>query len=91
VGQWHPKPLERRLGLATESARASGYVVFHDKVDPDMYEELDENERSCLTLYGVKNTQETALGPVYEDELPLYDRGLQANKYNEGARYTTFM
>jgi hypothetical protein len=56
-----------------------------------MYEELDENERSCLTLYGVKNTQETALGPVYEDELPLYDRGLQANKYNEGARYTTFM
>jgi len=62
------------------------FVVFHDRVDPDMFDELDETERQCFTLYGVKNRQASPpLRTVYEQELPVYNPRLQANKYNEGS------
>jgi hypothetical protein len=59
------------------------YIVFHNKFFEEMYEELDENEKKSITLYGVKNKQDTTLNIIYESELEIYNDNLQKNIYNE--------
>lgn len=65
--------------------RMKVYVVFHQTVEPAYYDELDEDEKDTLTLYGVKGRHATGMKTVYEDELPLYKPILQKKHYQEAS------
>ena len=62
------------------------FVVFHDKIYPEIYEVNDEHTK-YLTFYGVKNEQEnkTPMDIVYEKDLPLYEPIWQNLHYNEAS------
>ena len=65
--------------------RLNIYIVFHDTVEPAYYDALDADEKSTLTLFGVKERQTTGMRTVYEDELPIYNSSFQKNHYQEGS------
>jgi hypothetical protein len=54
-------------------------------VEPTYYDELDEDEKRTLTLFGVKERRATGMRTVYENELPIYNSSFQKNHYQEGS------
>jgi len=60
------------------------FVCFHNLVNLDIYH-ITEEEKSNITLYGVKNAFESSYDTIYEDELQIYKPELQLNSYNEGS------
>lgn len=64
------------------------FVIFHKKYFPEMYEELDEEERSCLTFIAVNENipKEEPLPDTYikEWELPVYHKDWQENNWMNG-------
>jgi hypothetical protein len=64
------------------------FVIFHKKYFPDMYEELDDEEKACLTFVAVnENIEKEGELPekyVKEWELPLYDPDWQKNNWMNG-------
>jgi hypothetical protein len=63
------------------------YIVFHNKVFENLYEELNDDDKKNITLYGVKNTHNTKLNIIYEFDLQIYNKNLQENIYNEGSSF----
>ena len=62
------------------------FVVFHEKIYPEIYEVSDERTK-YLTFYGVKNEHEnkTPMDIVDEKDLPLYEPIWQNLHYNEAS------
>ena len=69
-----PRDLRQKLTI---------YSVFHSKVFPEMYEDMNEEDKKCITQYGVKNTINTNMNIIYERDLDVYNPLLQQNWYNE--------
>ncbi len=64
------------------------FVIFHKKVFPEMYTELDEDERECLRFIAVnENTPKAEPLPekyIKEWELPVYDPEWQKTNWMNG-------
>lgn len=64
------------------------FVIFHKKYFPEMYEELDDEERSCLTFVAVNENipKDEPLPEKYikEWELPMYHKEWQENNWMNG-------
>jgi hypothetical protein len=64
------------------------FVIFHKRVYPEMYEELDDEERACLTFIAVnENIEKDVLpesGYIKEWELPVYHQEWQDNNWMNG-------
>jgi hypothetical protein len=64
------------------------FVIFHKKYFPEMYEELDEEERKCFRFIAVNENipKEGTLPDEYikEWELPIYHREWQENNWMNG-------
>lgn len=64
------------------------FVIFHKKIFPEMYEELDDEERACLTFIAVNENipKEDPLPEKYikEWELPVYHPEWQENNWMNG-------
>ena len=68
------------------------FVIFHRKIYPEMYSELDDEEKTCLRFVAVNpNTQtrendETPNGTplIKEWELPIYNAEWQENNWMNG-------
>jgi hypothetical protein len=63
------------------------YIVFHQKVFEELYEKMEEEDKKCITLYGVNKKVDTSMNILYESELPLYNPLLQKNLWNEGSAF----
>lgn len=61
------------------------FVVFHNKIFPECYEEMNPEDRKSIILYGVKNKADTDLNIIYEFELKNYNDNFQKNLYNESS------
>jgi hypothetical protein len=71
--------------MSTSNVKLNIFVVFHSKIYTELYTELDETEKDCITLYGVKAKCNSTMKTIYEEELPIYLPALQRNIYNEGS------
>ena len=63
------------------------FVIFHKRVYPEMYEELDEEEKACLTFVAVNENIEKDVLPekyIKEWELPVYNPDWQKNNWMNG-------
>ena len=64
------------------------FVIFHKKVFPEMYEELDEDEKSCLRFVAVNENIEKIVPSdikyTSEWELPIYYKEWQENNWMNG-------
>lgn len=64
------------------------FVIFHKKYFPEMYEELDEDERKCFTFIAVNENipKDEPLPEKYikEWELPIYHKDWQENNWMNG-------
>lgn len=64
------------------------FVIFHKKYFPKMYEELDDDEKACLTFVAVNEDipKEEPLPEKYikEWELPVYHSEWQKNNWMNG-------
>lgn len=64
------------------------FVIFHKKYFPEMYEELDDEERACLTFVAVNENipKDEPLPEKYikEWELPIYHKEWQENNWMNG-------
>ena len=60
------------------------FVVFHNEYYPSIYY-ISGEDKEYVTMYGVKNRQESEFKTVYEDELAIYNPKLQEIKFNEGS------
>lgn len=64
------------------------FVIFHKKYFPEMYEELDEDEKACLTFVAVnENIEKEGQLPekyIKEWELPIYNKEWQENNWMNG-------
>ena len=63
------------------------YLVFHKAVFEQLYDEVEEEDKKCLTLYGVQKEVDTSLNTLYEKDLPIYRPILQELVYNEGSAF----
>ena len=63
------------------------FVVFHNLIFEQLYTEMSEKDKECITMYGVKNRQESEFKTIYEADLPIYNPKLQADIYNEGSAF----
>jgi hypothetical protein len=61
------------------------FTVFHKYVPTQIFQDLDEFEKQCITLYGVKSTIQTDLNIVYEKNYSIYNSVFQGKNYNEGS------
>jgi hypothetical protein len=57
------------------------FVIFHDKIYPEMYEDLEEDEKKCFKFVAVNGAKG---GDINEWELPIYDPSWQENKWMNG-------
>jgi hypothetical protein len=73
--------------MNTEDINLGIYVVFHKAVFENLYEEMDENDKKLVTLYGVKERIDTTMNIIYEADLPIYNPKLQQDVYNEGSAF----
>lgn len=65
------------------------FVIFHKKIFPEMYEELDDEERACLRFIAVNENIEKEEPPpefeyIREWELPVYYPEWQENNWMNG-------
>lgn len=63
------------------------FVVFHNLIFDELYTEMSKIDKDSVTLYGVKNRQDSKFKTVYEADLPIYNPKLQADVYNEGSAF----
>ena len=63
------------------------YLVFHKAIFEHLYKEVDEEDKKCITLYGVNKVVDTSMQVIYEKDFPHYDPMLQKNVYNEGSAF----
>ena len=63
------------------------FVVFHNLIFDELYTEVSEEDKQCITMYGVKNRQNSEFKTIYEADLPIYNPKLQADIYNEGSAF----
>lgn len=65
------------------------YIVYHKTLYNYLYENIEENNRKCITFYGVKDKVETPpqIESIYEYELPVYNKRLQEHRYNEASAF----
>jgi GR25 family glycosyltransferase involved in LPS biosynthesis len=63
------------------------FVVFHNLIFDELYTEMSKIDKESVTLYGVKNRQDSEFKTVYEADLPIYNPKLQADVYNEGSAF----
>lgn len=64
------------------------FVIFHKKIFPEMYEELDDDERKCFTFIAVNEEIEKEvpdnLEYIKEWDLPIYNKDWQENHWMNG-------
>jgi hypothetical protein len=63
------------------------FVIFHKRVYQEMYEELDKEEKACLTFVAVNENIEKSVWPekcIKEWELPVYNPDWQNNNWMNG-------
>lgn len=75
--------------LQTMTTTLEIFVIFHKKIFPEMYEELDEEERKCLRFISVNEKIPKEEPPpeftyIKEWELPLYHPEWQENNWMNG-------
>jgi hypothetical protein len=63
------------------------FVVFHNLIFDELYTEMSKIDKESVTLYGVKNRQDSEFKTIYEADLPIYNPKLQADVYNEGSAF----
>jgi hypothetical protein len=68
------------------------YNVFHSKIFPELYSEMNEEDKQYITFYGVKTKENTEMNIIYENSLNVYNQSYQRNWYNEAsALYHIYM
>jgi len=68
------------------------YNVFHSKVFPELYADMNEEDKQYILLYGVKNIINTQMPVIYENTLDIYNPSFQKHWYNESsALYHIYM
>lgn len=63
------------------------FVIFHKRYFPEMYENLDDDEKKCLTFVAVNESMEKDVVPdkyIKEWELPIYNKNWQENNWMNG-------
>lgn len=63
------------------------YLVFHKAIFEHLYDEVEEEDKKCITLYGVNKEVDTSMNVLYEKNLPIYRPLLQQLVYNEGTSF----
>jgi hypothetical protein len=66
------------------------YIIYHKIVYNYLYETISEDNKKYITFYGVKDkiTSTPLHAPcIYEYELPIYNKELQENRYNESSAF----
>jgi hypothetical protein len=63
------------------------YLVFHKAIFEHLYDDVDEEDKNCLTLYGVNQEVNSSMNILYEKKLPIYRPLLQKLVYNEGSAF----
>jgi hypothetical protein len=63
------------------------YLVFHKAIFEHLYDEVEEEDKKCITLYGVNKEVDTSMNIIYEKSLPIYHPVLQHLVYNEGTSF----
>ena len=64
------------------------FVIFHKKIYPEMYEELDDEEKACLSFIAVNEEIEkdvpNDIKYIKEWDLPIYNKDWQENNWMNG-------
>lgn len=61
------------------------FVVFHKCAFDACYENIADDHKKYITLYGVRDRVESQLyNTIYESDLAIHNSVLQTRKYNEG-------
>lgn len=61
------------------------FTVFHKHIPPQIHQLLSPDEKSQITMYGVRERANTKLNILYEPLLPIYNPIFQQNIFNEGS------
>ncbi len=63
------------------------YIVFHNSIFEHLYEEMSQEDKKYLVLYGVREKVKTNMSIIYEKNLIDYNPKLQKDIYNEGSAF----